>query len=52
MSIGATAINTVILMGRLTADPELRQTAGGISSCSGVRVYSIVVSTLLACSEN
>lgn len=34
MSIGATAINTVILMGRLTADPELRQTAGGISSCS------------------
>jgi len=26
-------INKVILMGRLTADPELRQTASGISSC-------------------
>ena len=26
-------INTVILMGRLTADPELRQTPGGVSSC-------------------
>lgn len=28
--IGATAINKVILMGRLTATPELRQTSGGI----------------------
>lgn len=26
-------INNVILMGRLTADPELRQTTSGISSC-------------------
>ncbi len=26
-------INKVILMGRLTADPELRQTPSGISSC-------------------
>ena len=26
-------INKVILMGRLTADPELRQTQSGISSC-------------------
>ena len=26
-------INKVILMGRLTADPELRQTPGGVSSC-------------------
>ncbi len=26
-------MNKVILMGRLTADPELRQTQGGISSC-------------------
>lgn len=26
-------LNKVILMGRLTADPELRQTASGISSC-------------------
>lgn len=26
-------INKVILMGRLTADPELRQTTSGISSC-------------------
>ena len=26
-------MNKVILMGRLTADPELRQTTGGISSC-------------------
>lgn len=31
--IGATAINKVILMGRLTAAPELRQTSGGISYC-------------------
>ena len=27
-------MNRVCLMGRLTADPELRQTASGISSCS------------------
>lgn len=27
-------INKVILMGRLTADPELRQTTTGISSCN------------------
>lgn len=26
-------MNKVILMGRLTADPELRQTQGGVSSC-------------------
>ncbi|MDE5917817.1 MAG: single-stranded DNA-binding protein, partial [Oscillospiraceae bacterium] len=26
-------LNKVILMGRLTADPELRQTPSGISSC-------------------
>ena len=26
-------MNKVILMGRLTADPELRQTQSGISSC-------------------
>lgn len=26
-------LNKVILMGRLTADPELRQTASGVSSC-------------------
>ena len=26
-------MNKVILMGRLTADPELRQTQGGIASC-------------------
>ena len=31
--IGATAINHVILMGRLTATPELKQTTGGISVC-------------------
>lgn len=31
--IGSCAINKVILMGRLTADPELRQTQGGISVC-------------------
>lgn len=30
--ISSTAINCVTLMGRLTADPELRQTAGGIST--------------------
>ena len=28
--IGATAINSVMLMGRLTADPEQRQTASGL----------------------
>lgn len=27
-------MNKVILMGRLTADPELRQTPSGVSSCS------------------
>ena len=27
-------MNRVCLMGRLTSDPELRQTASGISSCS------------------
>ena len=26
-------LNKVILMGRLTADPELRQTTSGISTC-------------------
>ena len=26
-------LNKVILMGRLTADPELRQTPSGVSSC-------------------
>ena len=31
--IGATAINHVMLMGRLTATPELKQTTGGISVC-------------------
>ncbi|MBR4223918.1 MAG: single-stranded DNA-binding protein [Oscillospiraceae bacterium] len=31
--IGATAINQVILMGRLTADPELRQTQSGVPTC-------------------
>ena len=31
--IGACAMNKVMLMGRLTADPELRQTASGVSSC-------------------
>lgn len=32
-------MNKVILMGRLTADPELRQTPSGVSSCS----FSIAV---------
>ena len=32
-------INKIILMGRLTADPELRQTASGIASCN----FSIAV---------
>lgn len=31
--IGACAMNKVMLMGRLTADPELRQTASGVSTC-------------------
>lgn len=31
--LGACAINQVILMGRLTADPELRQTPSGVSTC-------------------
>ncbi len=31
--LGACSINKVILMGRLTADPELRQTPNGISTC-------------------
>lgn len=31
--IGACAMNKVMLMGRLTSDPELRQTASGVSSC-------------------
>ena len=31
--LGSCAINKVILMGRLTADPELRQTPNGVSTC-------------------
>lgn len=31
--LGATAINKVVLMGRLTADPELKQTNSNISVC-------------------
>ena len=31
--LGACAINTVMLMGRLTSDPELRQTTSGVSTC-------------------
>lgn len=31
--LNSCAINKVILMGRLTADPELRQTQSGISTC-------------------
>ena len=31
--LGSCAINKVILMGRLTADPELRQTPSGVSTC-------------------
>ena len=31
--LGACSINKVMLMGRLTADPELRQTPSGISTC-------------------
>ncbi len=31
--LGACSINNVILMGRLTADPELRQTPAGVSTC-------------------
>ncbi|MBQ3918959.1 MAG: single-stranded DNA-binding protein [Oscillospiraceae bacterium] len=32
--IGACSINQVTLMGRLTADPELRQTQSGVATCS------------------
>lgn len=32
--IGATSINQVMLMGRLTATPELRQTQNGIATCN------------------
>lgn len=31
--LGSCSINKVILMGRLTADPELRQTPQGVSTC-------------------
>lgn len=31
--LGACSINKVILMGRLTSDPELRQTANGVATC-------------------
>ena len=31
--LGACSINQVILMGRLTSDPELRQTQSGVSTC-------------------
>jgi len=31
--LNACSINKVILMGRLTADPELRQTPNGVSTC-------------------
>lgn len=31
--LGACSINKVILMGRLTSDPELRQTTSGVSTC-------------------
>ena len=31
--LSACSINNVILMGRLTADPELRQTPSGVSTC-------------------
>lgn len=31
--LGACSINKVILMGRLTSDPELRQTSAGVSTC-------------------
>ena len=31
--LSACAINNVVLMGRLTADPELRQTPSGVSTC-------------------
>lgn len=31
--LGSCSINKVILMGRLTADPELRQTPSGVSTC-------------------
>ena len=32
--LGACSINKVILMGRLTSDPELRQTPNGVSTDS------------------
>ncbi|MGN1089571.1 MAG: single-stranded DNA-binding protein [Huintestinicola sp.] len=31
--LGSCSINKVILMGRLTSDPELRQTTSGVSTC-------------------
>lgn len=31
--LGACSINKVILMGRLTSDPELRQTTNGVATC-------------------
>lgn len=31
--LGSCSINKVILMGRLTSDPELRQTPNGVSTC-------------------
>lgn len=31
--LGSCSINKVILMGRLTSDPELRQTPSGVSTC-------------------
>ncbi len=31
--LGACSVNNVILMGRLTSDPELRQTPSGVSTC-------------------
>lgn len=37
-------MNKVILMGRLTADPELRQTPSGVSSCS----FSVAVNRKFA----
>ena len=38
------SFNKVILIGNLTADPELKQTAGGISVCS----FSIAVNRKMA----
>ena len=31
--LSACAINNVVIMGRLTSDPELRQTPTGVSTC-------------------